>query len=134
MYYAVRVPGHPMAASDGYAPEHRYILWELGILNESNRHCQVHHIDHDGLNNDPSNLEIVSHEEHRRRHALEDGVKNQYGHHKANIDECEVDGCSLDAKNIGMCSAHETRFRRYGDPLVVKRVNIHTVKPYVLID
>jgi hypothetical protein len=60
-------PGHPTAKADGHALEHRYVMYELGHDIEG---MQVHHIDHDRTNNDPSNLIVMTPEEHARHHGL----------------------------------------------------------------
>lgn len=64
-YVEVWVPGHPVANADGYALEHRYVMYELGhdIAGK-----QVHHIDHDRGNNDPSNLVVMTVAEHMAHH------------------------------------------------------------------
>lgn len=47
--------------------EHRWVMEQvLGRPLRSDEH--VHHKDHDGLNNNPSNLEVVTVEEHAQRH------------------------------------------------------------------
>lgn len=67
-YVEVWAPGHPMANADGYALEHRYVMHELGY-DLSGR--QVHHVDHDKANNDPSNLRVLTPAEHAAMHAAE---------------------------------------------------------------
>lgn len=64
-YVEVWVPGHPVANADGYALEHRYIMHELGYDITG---MQVHHIDHDRGNNDPSNLVVMTVAEHMEHH------------------------------------------------------------------
>lgn len=77
-YWMVWAPGHPVAHALGYAPEHRMVAWDNGILTDVANH--VHHIDHDKQNNDPSNLEELTPSEHAQRHLDEAGcVTNQYG-------------------------------------------------------
>ncbi|MBF8258528.1 MAG: ribonucleoside-diphosphate reductase, adenosylcobalamin-dependent, partial [Actinobacteria bacterium] len=62
-------------------PEHRLIAnfhYRLQTGNSINqRDCVVHHLDYNGLNNDPANLLVMPREEHRRLHAKErEGDKN----------------------------------------------------------
>jgi hypothetical protein len=64
-YIGVWAPGHPTAGDYGYALEHRYVLFELGVDIDG---MHVHHIDHDKTNNDPSNLETMTASEHHRLH------------------------------------------------------------------
>lgn len=120
-----------MAGRDNYVLEHRYIMYEAGLLDDPENQA-VHHKDHNGLNNDLDNLEVVSAKEHRRTHQLEDGTINQYGYFPPRPEICVVDGCSLKRSMLDMCSAHGTRLKRYGDPLMVKRVTSETVHPYIL--
>lgn len=52
---------------DGYEYEHRLVAGTMiGRPLRPDEH--VHHIDGDGLNNDPTNLEVLSHAEHMARH------------------------------------------------------------------
>lgn len=39
---------------------------------------------------------------------------------------CAVDGCDQAEKLRGYCSRHETRYRRHGDPLVVRQPRVHS--------
>jgi len=64
-YIEVWVPGHPVANADGYALEHRYVMYELG---HDVAGMHVHHLDHDKGNNDASNLAILTPEEHSAHH------------------------------------------------------------------
>jgi hypothetical protein len=69
-YRRILVPGHPMAVDRGWALEHRVIAWDhFGPFDPS---CVVHHKNHDRLDNRPENLEVLTVEEHKRRHAVED--------------------------------------------------------------
>ena len=53
--------------AEGYEYEHRLVAGNrLGRPLLPSEH--VHHVDGDGLNNDPSNLEVLSHAEHMARH------------------------------------------------------------------
>ena len=60
-------PDHPNTTKSGYILEHRYVMAEkLGrpLLPTED----VHHIDGDKTNNDPSNLEVLGRSEHSRLH------------------------------------------------------------------
>jgi hypothetical protein len=50
-------PLMPMARKDGYVMEHRMIM-AMMVCRCLTRTEVVHHIDHNPLNNDPSNLEL----------------------------------------------------------------------------
>lgn len=67
-YVLVRVGiGHHLADVRGYAYEHRVVAeGKLGRRLQPDE--QVHHRDHNKQNNDPSNLEVVTAEEHRFEH------------------------------------------------------------------
>lgn len=117
-YVEVWCPDHPLAMSHGYALEHRKVMHDLG---HDPTGMEVHHIDGDRANNDPANLTVMAGGDHQSHHA-EGGTSNQYGHHEAVAGRvCEIDGCELPVKSRSWCSAHYTRFIRYGDPLTVKR-------------
>lgn len=65
-YIVIRMPNHPNAVN-GYIFEHRLIMEKkLGRILKPNE--IVHHIDHDKLNNDFSNLIILSKKEHNLQH------------------------------------------------------------------
>lgn len=104
--------------SHGYALEHRKVMHDLG---HDLTGIEVHHDDEDRTNNDPANLTLMAGGDHQRHHAVS-GTSNQYGHAAAIAGRtCEVDDCDLPVKSLAWCSAHYTRFNRYGDPLTVKR-------------
>jgi hypothetical protein len=66
-YKLVYKPKHPNARSDGYMFEHRYVMSEhLGRPLE--KWEVVHHKDENKQNNDISNLEIMTLEEHQKHH------------------------------------------------------------------
>lgn len=64
-YVGVWAPGHPLAGMNGYAPEHRLVMFELGH-DIAGKH--VHHLDHDKTNNAPENLVVLSVSEHSALH------------------------------------------------------------------
>ncbi len=54
---------------EGYRYEHRVVMEHiLGRALDRSEH--VHHINHDGLDNWPDNLELRTHSDHSRHHAL----------------------------------------------------------------
>lgn len=66
-YLYVYQPTHPMANKAGKVYVHRYVAQNFyGV--ELNSDLVVHHKDEDKLNNEPSNLEIMTYEEHSRHH------------------------------------------------------------------
>ncbi len=77
-YVRIYRPGHPMAAKDGYAYEHRFVLWEAGI---DPRGAEVHHKNHDRGDNRLENLEVKPRGVHQQEHHAEPGatITNQYG-------------------------------------------------------
>lgn len=69
-YKKLRVPDHPKADGKGYVGEHVLVLEKhLGrfLLDEE----VAHHKDRDRLNNAIENLELMTHEEHKRHHLQE---------------------------------------------------------------
>lgn len=102
------------------------VAWDLGMM--SDRSDEVHHRNGDGLDNRPENLEVMSCGEHRRYHAATDGTRNQSGWHPPKADACRLCGRVVACGDL--CSAHLTRLRRYGDPLVVRRATPATVQPF----
>lgn len=80
-YKLIRVKNHPYANCDGFVFEHRLVA-EKYLLNDENsiiidgkrylkKNYDVHHIDHNKLNNDVSNLVVVTRKEHAHIHARE---------------------------------------------------------------
>jgi len=67
-YYLVYRPKHHEADKKGYVPEHRIIYedyYKCSLLSWS----EIHHIDHNGYNNDISNLKpFVDHSKHMKMH------------------------------------------------------------------
>lgn len=69
-YKFILLPDHPNANKRGYIAEHRLVMANLlGRPLKSSE--QVHHIDHDITNNDPTNLVILSRSEHMKLHRNE---------------------------------------------------------------
>jgi|AGFS01.1.fsa_nt_gi HNH endonuclease. len=67
-YYYVYDPTHEMANASGKVYVHRYVAQQhYGIKLTTNLH--VHHIDENKLNNDPSNLQILTESEHTALHS-----------------------------------------------------------------
>lgn len=69
----------------------------------------VHHKDHNHRNNSPENLERIC----RRCHVREHRPRGC----------CVI--CGKPQKGVGYCDKHYQRFRKHGDPFLVKR-NQHT--------
>lgn len=66
-YVLIKEPSHPNAIKNGYVPEHRKVMADfLGRALETTEH--VHHKDGNKLNNNISNLEILSASEHMKHH------------------------------------------------------------------
>lgn len=66
-YKMIYKPEHPNAQKDGYILEHRLVMSEfLGRPLGSDEH--IHHKDENKLNNNISNLEIISKSEHSKLH------------------------------------------------------------------
>ena len=69
-YWCIRMPGHRLANSTGYLKEHR-LIWEQANGRELLSGEDVHHIDNNKDNNDPSNLVAISKGLHTFLHNLE---------------------------------------------------------------
>ena len=77
-YKKIRVLDHPFKDCDGFVFEHRLVAEEFLLTDENSieidgkkylrRELVVHHIDENKLNNNPSNLKIMSAEEHMSYH------------------------------------------------------------------
>lgn len=77
-YVRVYVPGHPVANADGYALEHRLVVYDAGLEIPDGYH--VHHRNGDKTDNRIENLEVIEAGDHSRHHVRERGVvENQYG-------------------------------------------------------
>lgn len=37
---------------------------------------------------------------------------------------CSVEGCDRNARKYGMCTSHGSRYKRHGDPLIVKHMRV----------
>jgi len=66
-YVYVIVPGHPMADSRGRVLKHRFVMAKH-LDRPLSRNEHVHHINENRKDNRISNLELMSPEEHNRRH------------------------------------------------------------------
>ncbi len=65
----------------------------------------VHHKDHNHLNNSPSNLERICRSCHVREHRAKGS--------------CRI--CGKPQKGLNLCEKHYQRFKKWGDPLAFKR-------------
>jgi hypothetical protein len=65
-----------MANKDGYALEHRYVLYEAGVAIPPGHH--VHHLNGDKSDNRVENLAVVPESIHHQMHVGET-VINQFG-------------------------------------------------------
>lgn len=72
----------------------------------------VHHVDHNPMNNKPSNLQTLCGSCHRRSHSL------NYTGTKLQRKSCEH--CSKPVARKGLCNTHLTRLKRHGHPLAKK--------------
>lgn len=96
-YRLIYMPEHNRANHAGYIYEHnlimeRHIKRELkfyGYKNPKNEIC--HHIDRNKLNNDISNLQLMSEREHFKLHKLEDNYSLRAGKSKSAINQNDAD-------------------------------------------
>ena len=76
-YKLFKKPEHPNAGKDGYILEHRYVMSEhLGRPLEDWE--VVHHKDGNKLNNEISNLEVLTKEEHSYLHSKDYDIVRDY--------------------------------------------------------
>jgi hypothetical protein len=129
-YVRVWKPGHPTAAKDGYAYEHRYVAWET--FGPFDLDHEIHHRNHDRTDNRPENLVILAAEEHRLEHA-HDEVVNQFGRWPVRPAVCGISGCTRPTSRLTWCTMHYTRWIRTGNPLGVRRVSSRIEAPYLLV-
>jgi hypothetical protein len=66
-YAVIYAPECPYSWSNGQLYRCRYVAWAMGWLKDGNR--RVHHRDRQRLNDRPSNLEVLTHEQHQAVHA-----------------------------------------------------------------
>lgn len=77
-YIYLYLPGHPVAMADGYAPEHRVVAYEAGLLTDLSMY--VHHVNENKQDNRLENLAVTSAQAHTKEHVNGRGfVENQYG-------------------------------------------------------
>jgi hypothetical protein len=117
-YVRVWCPGHPMAHKDGYALEHRVVLYEAGVELLPGYHA--HHRNGDKADNRIENLEVKLAAQHVGDHVREAGaVENQFGTWRLRSPrDCEVCGesykpwndtqrfCSRSCMRIGLRKTH----------------------------
>ena len=78
-YYHFCDSAHPLAQKAGWV----YVHMHMGSLKKGRwvrKGEEVHHIDEDRLNNDLSNLKVLSKKEHMRLHGLKDGGRRLHGY------------------------------------------------------
>lgn len=63
------MPEHPKATENGYVLYHRVVM-ENSINRMLTDDEEIHHIDRNPHNNDISNLQLVTKEEHRKIHSI----------------------------------------------------------------
>ena len=85
-------------------------------------HLQVHHLDQNTANNDPSNLTTLCASCHARWHWR----NGKRALRKRSV--CVV--CGQPEHGLGYCQKHRQRFRKYGDPCLTK---IRDGSRYVLV-
>lgn len=80
-YYYLYMPNHPKAIKQGrYIAEHRYVLEQkIGRLLKDNE--IAHHINENKTDNRPENLELLTLNEHNKKHANE-RKRTKYGKFK----------------------------------------------------
>lgn len=104
--------GHPLAWADGYAYEHRIIAAEA-IGRPPLPSEIVHHRDGNPSNNDPSNLDVLSHWRHSSGHYRKTGSSRREPGEPNSLIRCSC-GCR---KLLTRYDSHgRPRNRKYGHP------------------
>ena len=101
-------PGHPIADARGRVLEHRFLMWEAGLLTDPDD--VVHHLNGVKDDNRKENLEVLDLAEHTRRHLQEQGyVTNQLGRFPTGTHS--VAGYKRGCR-CGICTKANTDYRR----------------------
>lgn len=95
-YRLIYKPEHKRANHAGYVYEHNLVMEEhlgrelkfYGYKNKNNEVC--HHIDRNKLNNDISNLQLMTEKEHFELHKKEDGYSLKAGRTRSLFNESEA--------------------------------------------
>ena len=97
-------PDHPKANPFGFVPQHRLVVERrLGRYLAPGQ--QVHHFDENKLNNDPSNLEVLTRSEHMRHHRKMDHAKTHTPlTHDLVMEQLRLGGLKAAAKALGVHS------------------------------
>lgn len=86
---------------------------------------QAHHVDKDRSNNVPENIRTFCQSCHIKYHWENDNWRDAFvidrGRKPYPKGPCKVAGCNGISKTVGLCKKHYTRFKRHGDPTVVKK-------------
>jgi hypothetical protein len=82
------------------------------------KNLDVHHIDHNPLNNDLDNLKTLCDSCHTKTH-WEEGKQSAGINY---IGPCSI--CGLETRtHAGLCAKHYSRYKKYGNPFMKKKRN-----------
>lgn len=73
----------------------------------SDSKIDIHHKDENWMNNSIENLQALCRSCHLKEHRIKHN--------------CKVDGCSTKVKGHGYCEKHYQRFKKWGNPLIIKK-------------
>lgn len=90
-YVYLKMPGHHLADSHGYVPEHRLVMEEK-LGRPLTREEVVHHVDDDGTNNEPDNLRLYPNNAAHLADTLKGKVPNWSEDGKRRIQEGSLRG------------------------------------------